>query len=69
MAIEDTKKLIETGNIDMANSLIDAGWTLLVAANRESEGDQWTSYVLSWQAEGEPALPNLDRFEPGPAPF
>jgi hypothetical protein len=59
MSIEDTKLTGEVGTVRELNAFLLAGWKLILTYAETSNGGQQPRYVVSWQGEGEPVMPEL----------
>lgn len=59
MAIEDTRLTGEVGSTRELNAFLLAGWKLILAYTEHSSDSQHPRYVISWQADGEPVIPEL----------
>ena len=69
MSIERTKKVTSTRSEINANTLLAAGWTLLLVTDRREGQYQWLLYVLGWQRDEQPPEIAFTGYEEGPAPF
>ena len=66
MSIEDTRLTGEVGSVRELNAYLLAGWTLILTYAETSNGSQHPHYVISWQKEEEPVMPEmLDAWELG----
>ena len=64
MAIEDTRLTGEVGSVRELNAFLLAGWTLILTYAETSNGSQHPRYVVAWQCEKEPVMPEmLDAWE------
>lgn len=64
MSIEDTKLTCEVSSIREVNLYLLAGWTLILTYVKHSNDSQHPRYVIAWQSDDEPAVPELlDRWE------
>ena len=64
MSIENTKLTAEVGSIRELNLYLVAGWVLLLSYIRHSNDTQQPRFVIGWQTDGEPAIPEmLDEWE------
>lgn len=62
--IEDTRLVTSTGSEVNANTLLTAGWTLLMVSDRQNGLEQWTHYVFGWQSPGSPPELTFSGVEP-----
>jgi hypothetical protein len=64
MSIEDTKLTGEVGSVRELNAFLLVGWKLILTYAETANGSQHPRYVISWQNEGEPVMPEmLDAWE------
>ncbi|MCC6824239.1 MAG: hypothetical protein IT172_00650 [Acidobacteria bacterium] len=62
--IEDTKLAAEAASIRELNLYLEQGWVLLLAYVKNARDTQSPRFVIGWQAEGEPVMPEmLDEWE------
>lgn len=59
MKIEDTKLTAEVGSIRELNLYLIKGWVLILTYVRHSRDDQQPRFVVGWQSDEEPQLPEL----------
>lgn len=59
MKIEDTKLTAEVGSIRELNLYLIKGWVLLLTYVRHARDDQSPRFVVGWQSDEEPQLPEL----------
>lgn len=59
MTIEDTKTTTEARSIREVNLYLSAGWTLLLTYVKHTGDSQEPRFVLGWQTDGEPVVPEL----------
>ena len=59
MSIENTKLTAEVGSIRELNLYLHAGWVLLLSYIRHSNDTQQPRFVIGWQTDDEPAIPEL----------
>ena len=64
MPIEDTKLATELRSIRELNLYLLNGWTLILSYVEHSNDTQKPRFIVAWQSDGEPAVPELlDRWE------
>lgn len=64
MGIEDTKLVTEVRSVGELNLYLLAGWVLLQTYVERSNDTQNPHFILGWQKDGEPVVPELlDRWE------
>ena len=64
MPIEDTKLTTELRSIRELNLYLLNGWKLILSYVDHSNDTQNPRFVVAWQGDGEPAVPELlDRWE------
>ncbi|MFL6467122.1 MAG: hypothetical protein ACJ72Z_04100 [Pyrinomonadaceae bacterium] len=59
MSIENTRLTGEVGSVKELNAFLEAGWKLILTYVEHSNDTQHPRYVISWQSDGEPAVPEL----------
>jgi hypothetical protein len=59
MSIEDTKLTAEVGSIRELNFYLIAGWKLILNYVDHSNDTQHPRFVIAWQNDEEPKLPEL----------
>lgn len=59
MAIEDTKLTAEVSSTRELNLYLLKGWVLLVGYVKHANDTQQPRFVIGWQADGEPEIPEL----------
>lgn len=59
MSIENTKLTAEVGTIRELNLYLAAGWTLLLSYVDHSNDTQHARFVIGWQTNDEPRIPEL----------
>jgi hypothetical protein len=59
MKLEDTKITAEVRSVRELNLYLLAGWVLLLGYVRHTHDTQEPRFVVGWQTEGEPVLPEL----------
>jgi len=59
MSIEDTRITGEVGTTRELNAYLLAGWKLILTYAETSNGGQQPHYVIAWQQEEEPVMPEL----------
>ncbi len=59
MRMEDTKLTAEVRSIRELNLYLLAGWTLILSYVKHLSDTQEPRFVLGWQQESEPVLPEL----------
>jgi hypothetical protein len=59
MAIEETKLTAEVGSIRELNLYLLKGWILLLSYVRHSNDTQHPRFVVGWQQQAEPQVPEL----------
>jgi len=59
MSIEDTRLTGEVGSIRELNAYLHAGWKLILTYVKQSGDKQLPKYVISWQTDAEPVVPEL----------
>jgi hypothetical protein len=59
MKIEDTKLTAEVSSIRELNLYLLKGWVLLLSYVQSENGTQQPRFVVGWQAETEPEIPEL----------
>lgn len=59
MKIEDTKITAEVRSIRELNLYLLKGWVLVLSYVKHSHDTQEPRFVIGWQKEEEPALPEL----------
>jgi hypothetical protein len=59
MKIEDTKLTTEVGTIRELNLYLLQGWVLLLSYVRHTRDSQEPRFVLGWQKNDEPVVPEL----------
>ena len=59
MSIEDTKLTREVGSVRELNAFLGSGWKLILTYIRNSGDKQDPRYVISWQTDEEPVIPEL----------
>jgi len=64
MKIEDTKLTAEVRSIRELNLFLLSGWVLILSYVKHYSDNQEPRFVIAWQKEEEPVLPELlDRWE------
>lgn len=64
MKIEDTKFTAEVGSTRELNLYLQNGWVLLLSYIKHASDTQQPRFVVGWQAETEPRVPEfLDEWE------
>lgn len=64
LSIEKTKLTCEVGSIRELNQFLIFGWVLLLAYVDHSNDTQHPRFVIGWQTDDEPIIPELlDRWE------
>ena len=59
MSIHDTKHTTEVGSIRELNLYLIQGWVLILGYVKNSNGTQEPRFILGWQGDGEPVIPEL----------
>jgi hypothetical protein len=59
MSLEDTKLTGEVGTIRELNLFLLSGWTLILTYVEHSNDSQHPRFVIGWQREDEPVIPEL----------
>ncbi len=59
MKIEETKLTAEVGSIRELNLYLVAGWVLILSYRKHSSDTQQPRFVIAWQSENEPVVPEL----------
>ncbi|MGH9947406.1 MAG: hypothetical protein ACRD6X_09415 [Pyrinomonadaceae bacterium] len=59
MSIEDTRLTGEVGSVQELNAYLHAGWKLILTYVDHSNDTQHPRYVISWQEDSEPVVPEL----------
>ena len=59
MSIEETRLTGEVGTTRELNAYLLVGWKLILTYAETSNGGQQPRYVIAWQNEGEPVMPEL----------
>lgn len=59
MPIEDTKVTAEVRSIRELNLYLLAGWVLVLSYVKHHHDTQEPRFVIGWQKDGEPMLPEL----------
>ena len=59
MSIEDTKLTGEVGSTRELNAFLTSGWKLILTYVEQSGDKQQPRYVISWQTDDEPVIPEL----------
>lgn len=59
MSLEDTKLTTEVRSIRELNLYLVSGWVLILSYVKHLSDTQEPRFVLAWQAEAEPVLPEL----------
>lgn len=59
MSIQDTRLTAEVGSIRELNLYLQSGWVLILSYVKHSSDTQNPRFVIAWQNEGEPAIPEL----------
>lgn len=59
MSIEETKLTAEVGSIRELNLYLAAGWVLILTYCRHSSDTQQPRFVVAWQSDGQPEVPEL----------
>jgi hypothetical protein len=59
MKLEDTKITAEVRSVRELNLYLLAGWVLILGYVRHTHDTQEPRFVVGWQTEGEPVLPEL----------
>lgn len=59
MKIEDTKLTAEVRSIREVNLYLLAGWVLLLTYVKHSHDSQEPRFVVGWQSDDEPKVPEL----------
>jgi hypothetical protein len=59
MSIQDTKFTAEVGSIRELNLYLIAGWKLILNYVEHSNDTQNPRFVIAWQTDEEPKLPEL----------
>ena len=59
MSIENTKLTGEVGSTRELNAFLEAGWKLILTYVDQKADKQQPRYVISWQTEEEPVIPEL----------
>jgi hypothetical protein len=64
MPIEDTKLVTELRSVREVNLYLLKGWKLILTYVEHSNDTQKPRYVVAWQSNSEPSVPELlDRWE------
>lgn len=64
MPIDETKLVTELRSIRELNLYLLKGWKLILSYVQHSNDTQNPRFVVAWQSEGEPTVPELlDRWE------
>lgn len=64
MKIEETKLTAEVGSIRELNLFLLSGWVLILSYVKHSCDSQEPRFVIAWQKDYEPVLPELlDKWE------
>ncbi len=59
MSIEKTKLTAEVGSVRELNLYLTAGWVLILSYSRHVNDTQQPRFVVAWQSNGEPVVPEL----------
>lgn len=59
MSLEETKLTTEVRSIRELNLYLLAGWVLILSYVKHLSDTQEPRFVLAWQAEAEPVMPEL----------
>lgn len=59
MSVEDTKLTTEVRSVRELNLYLVAGWKLILSYVRHVSDTQEPRFVLGWQEDSEPVLPEL----------
>ena len=59
MSIEDTTTTAEARSIRELNLYLTSGWKLLLTYVKHASDSQQPRFVLGWQSDGEPVVPEL----------
>jgi hypothetical protein len=59
MSIEETRLTGEVGTTRELNAYLLAGWKLILTYAETSNGGQQPRYVIAWQNQEEPVMPEL----------
>ncbi len=59
MSLENTKTTVEVGSVREMNLYLKAGWLLILGYIKHSSDTQSPRFVLGWQTESEPLIPEL----------
>lgn len=59
MSIEETKLTAEVGSIRELNLYLVSGWVLILTYCRHSSDTQQPRFVLAWQSDEQPEVPEL----------
>ncbi|MFN6964035.1 MAG: hypothetical protein ACK4S4_09755 [Pyrinomonadaceae bacterium] len=59
MPIEDTRHVRELRSIRELNLFLAKGWKLILSYVEHSNDTQRPRFVVAWQSEGEPVIPEL----------
>jgi hypothetical protein len=59
MSLEDTRVTRQVGSVRELNAYLGSGWKLILAYVHQSGDNQQPRYVISWQTDEEPVIPEL----------
>ena len=59
MSIEETRMTGEVGSVRELNAFLGVGWKLILTYVEKTGDSQSPRYVISWQSDGEPTVPEL----------
>jgi hypothetical protein len=59
MSIEDTRTTTEARTIRELNLYLSSGWKLLLTYVEHANDTQQPRFVLGWQSDGDPVIPEL----------
>lgn len=59
MSLEDTKLTTEVRSIRELNLYLVSGWVLILSYVKHLSDTQEPRFVLGWQGDGEPVIPEL----------
>jgi len=59
MSTEETKMTAEVGSVRELNLYLSSGWVLLLSYVKHSNDTQQPRFVIGWQKDTEPTIPEL----------
>jgi hypothetical protein len=59
MTIENTRLTGEVGSVRELNAYLGVGWKLILTYVEKTGDSQSPRYVISWQSDDEPEMPEL----------